>query len=46
MHLAPSMRKVIDQAQVEFVCASGVFKLRRAAFLKEGDLAVDANGSK
>ena len=40
------MRKIIDKAQVEFVSASRVGKLGCAAFLEEGDLAVDTDGSK
>ena len=40
MHFAPSMVKIIDETQVEFVCASGVFKLRRSVFLKERHLAI------
>ena len=40
MHFAPSMVKIIDETQIEFVCASRVFKLRRSVFLEERDLAV------
>ena len=44
MHLAPGMFKIVDETQVEFVCASGVFKLRRAVFLDERDLAIYTDG--
>ena len=40
MHFAPSMAKIIDETQVEFVCASRVFKLRRSVFLEKRHLAV------
>ena len=46
MHLAPGKIKIINKAQVEFVSASRVGKLRCAAFFEEGDLAVDTDGSK
>jgi len=46
MHFAPSMFKIIDETQVEFVCASGVFKLRRSVFLEERHLAVYPDRSK
>ena len=44
MHYAPSMFKIVDETQVEFVCTSGVFKLRRAEFLDERDLAIYTDG--
>ena len=40
------MVKVIDETQVEFVCASRVRKLRRAAFLEERNFAIYADGGK
>ena len=40
MHFAPSKVKIIDETQVEFVCASRVLKLRRSIFLEERHLAV------
>jgi hypothetical protein len=46
MHFAPSMVKIIDETQVEFVCASRVFKLRRSVFLEERHLAVYTDRSK
>jgi len=38
------MVEIVDETQVEFVCASRVLQLRRAAFLQKGDLAVYAEG--
>ena len=46
MHFAPSTAKIVDQTQVEFVCASRVFKLGRRVFLEEGHLAVYTDRSK
>jgi hypothetical protein len=46
MHFAPSMIKIIDETQVEFVCASRVLKLRRSVFLEERNLAVYTDRSK
>jgi hypothetical protein len=46
MHLAPSMRKIVGKAQVQFVRASGVVELGRGAIRKKGDLAIDADGGK
>jgi hypothetical protein len=40
------MFKIIDETQVEFVCASRVFKLRRSVFLEERHLAVYPDYSK
>ena len=40
MHFAPSMVKIIDKTQVEFVCASRVFKFRRGVLLEERHLAI------
>jgi hypothetical protein len=34
------MIEIIDETQVEFVCASRVFKLRRSVFLEERHLAI------
>jgi len=45
MHFAPSMTKIVDEAQVEFVCASGV-RESCAAFLEEGHLAILTEGGK
>jgi len=38
------MMKIVDETQVEFVCASRVLKLRRAAFLEKRNLAIYADG--
>jgi hypothetical protein len=46
MHLTPSSIEVRDKAEVEFVSTSGVGKLRRAAFLEEGDFSVDTDSGK
>jgi hypothetical protein len=46
MHLTPSSIKVRDEAQVEFVCASGVSELGRAPLFEEGDFAVDTDSGK
>ena len=46
MHLAPSMVKIIDKTQVEFVCTSRVLKLRCSVFLEEGHLSVYTDCSK
>jgi hypothetical protein len=40
------MVKIIHETQVEFVCASGVLKLRRSVFLEERHLAVYTDRSK
>jgi hypothetical protein len=40
------MVKIVDETQVEFVCASRVRKLGRAAFLEERNLAIYADGGK
>ena len=44
VHLAPSMFKIVDETQVEFVCPSGVFELRSAELLEESDLAIYTDG--
>jgi hypothetical protein len=46
MHFAPSKVKIVHETQVEFVCASGVLKLRRSVFLEERYLAVYTDRSK
>jgi hypothetical protein len=46
MHRTPSSIKVGDEAQVEFVCASGVGILGRASLFEEGDFAVDTDSGK
>jgi hypothetical protein len=46
VHLTPSSIEVRDEAQVEFVCASRIRELRRAAFLEEGDFVVDTDSGK
>jgi hypothetical protein len=45
MHFAPSMTKIVDKAQVELVCASGV-RESCAAFLEEGHLSILTKGGK
>ena len=43
------MMEIVDETQVEFVCASGVrirIILSGLPFLEEGDLAIDAEGGK
>lgn len=40
------MVKIVDETQVEFVCASRIRKLGRAAFLEERDLSIYAYGCK
>jgi len=40
------MIEIGGETQVEFVCASRVLELRRAAFLKEGHFAIDTEGGK
>jgi hypothetical protein len=40
------MVKIVDETQVELICASRVRKLRGAAFLEEGNLAIYADGGK
>ena len=45
VHFAPSKTKIVDQAQVEFICASGV-RESCATFLKEGQLAILTEGGK
>ena len=40
------MVKIVNETQVEFVCTSRVFKLRRGVFLEERHLAVYTNRSK
>jgi hypothetical protein len=46
VHFAPSMIKIVDETQVQFVCSSRVLKLRRAKFLEERDLAIFTEGGK
>ena len=46
MHLTPSKIKIVDEAQVEFVCASRVCELRRAALLEEGYFAIYTQSGK
>ena len=46
MHFAPGMLKIVDETQIEFVCASRVLKLRRSVFLEERYLAVYTDHSK
>ncbi len=38
--------KIVDETQVEFICASRVRKLRCATLLEEGDLAIYTDGGK
>ena len=40
------MIEIRDETQVEFVCASGVLELRRAAFLEEGYFSIYTEGGK
>jgi hypothetical protein len=40
------MVEIIDETQVEFVCAGRVLKLRRSVFLEERYLAIYTDGSK
>ena len=40
MHLTPSMVKIVDEAQVEFVSATRVLVLRSTTFLEEGHFAI------
>jgi hypothetical protein len=44
MHCAPSEVGLIDETQVEFVCASRARYLRIAEFLEKGYLSVYTNG--
>ena len=46
VHFAPSMIEIVDETQVQFVCASRVCVLGCAAFLEEGDLAIYPDSSK
>jgi len=43
VHFAPSKIEIVDETQVEFICAGRVSKLRVAALLKERDLAIYTN---
>ena len=40
------MVEIINETQVEFVCAGRVLKLRRSVFLEERYLAIYTDGSK
>jgi hypothetical protein len=40
------MIKIVDETEIEFVCASRVGKLRGAALLEEGNLSIFAEGGK
>ena len=40
------MVKIVDETQVEFVCACRIWKLGRATFLEERNLAIYADGGK
>jgi hypothetical protein len=40
------MIKIVDETEIEFVCASRVGKLRGATFLEEGDLSIYAESGK
>ncbi len=46
MHFAPSMLKIINETQVEFVCAGRVFELRRSVFLEERHFSIYTDRSK